>query len=82
MILVLAEAVKSLKNVVGEMVNMISGNSVTVEKRLIILGSGGYGHTVADVAEQLGYKILLLDDSLPDHPLSLFVEQMLPKAFS
>lgn len=43
-------------------------------KRLIILGSGGYGHTVADVAEQLGYNILFLDDSLPDHPLSLFVD--------
>ena len=43
-------------------------------KTLIILGSGGYGHTVADVAEQLGYKILFLDDSLPDHPLSLFVD--------
>lgn len=45
-----------------------------MSKKLIILGSGGYGHTVADVAEQLGYKILLLDDSLPDHPLSLFVD--------
>jgi hypothetical protein len=43
-------------------------------KRLIILGSGGYGHTVADVAEQLGYNILFLDDSLPDHPLSSFVD--------
>lgn len=42
-------------------------------KRLIILGSGGYGHTVADVAEQLGYSILFLDDSLPDYPLSSFV---------
>lgn len=54
------------------MVNMISGNSVTVEKRLIILGSGGYGHTVADVAEQLGYNILFLDDSLPGYELSSF----------
>lgn len=45
-----------------------------MSKKLIILGSGGYGHTVADVAEQLGYKILFLDDSLPDHPLSLFVD--------
>lgn len=42
--------------------------------RLVILGSGGYGHTVADVAEQLGYNILFLDDSLPDHPLSSFVD--------
>ena len=43
-------------------------------KRLVLLGSGGYGHTVADVAEQLGYNILFLDDSLPDHPLSSFVD--------
>lgn len=43
-------------------------------KTLIILGSGGYGHTVADVAEQLGYNILFLDDSLPDHPLSSFID--------
>ena len=41
-------------------------------KRLVILGSGGYGHTVADVAEQLGYNILFLDDSLPGHELSTF----------
>lgn len=41
-------------------------------KILIILGSGGYGHTVADVAEQLGYNILFLDDSLPRHELSSF----------
>ena len=43
-------------------------------KQLVILGSGGYGHTVADVAEQLGYNILFLDDSLPDHPLSSFID--------
>ena len=41
-------------------------------KTLIILGSGGYGHTVADVAEQLGYNTLFLDDSLPGHELSRF----------
>ena len=41
-------------------------------KKLVILGSGGYGHTVADVAEQLGYNILFLDDSLPGHELSSF----------
>lgn len=41
-------------------------------KTLIILGSGGYGHTVADVAEQLGYNILFLDDANPAHPLSAF----------
>ena len=45
-----------------------------MSKKLIILGSGGYGHTVADVTEQLGYNILFLDDSLPDHPLSSFVD--------
>ena len=43
-------------------------------KQLVILGSGCYGHTVADVAEQLGYNILFLDDSLPDHPLSSFID--------
>lgn len=41
-------------------------------ERLVILGSGGYGHTVADVAEQLGYNILFLDDSFPGHELSTF----------
>ena len=40
--------------------------------RLVILGSGGYGHTVADVAEQLGHNILFLDDSLLGHELSRF----------
>lgn len=43
-------------------------------KKIIILGSGGYGHTVADVAEQLGYNIQFLDDNIPDHPLSSFVD--------
>ena len=41
-------------------------------KQLVILGSGGYGHTVADVAEQLGYNTLFLDDSLPGQELSTF----------
>ena len=41
-------------------------------KQLVILGSGGYGHTVADVAEQLGYNILFLDDADSAHPLSSF----------
>lgn len=40
--------------------------------RLIILGSGGYGHTVEDVAVQLGYDCIFLDDSITDHPLSTF----------
>ncbi len=41
-------------------------------KQLVILGSGGYGRTVADVAEQLGYSIIFLDGSLPGHELSTF----------
>ena len=41
-------------------------------KRLVILGSGGYGRTVADVAHQLGYSIIVLDDTDPAHPLSSF----------
>lgn len=43
-------------------------------KRLIILGAGGYGHTVADIAEQLGYSTQFLDDSIPDYPLSSFID--------
>lgn len=32
-------------------------------KKLVILGNGGYAHTLIDVAEQLGYEILaVLDD--------------------
>ena len=42
-------------------------------RKLIILGSGGYGHTVADVAAQLGYEIMFLDDSIPGHQLTTFV---------
>lgn len=42
-------------------------------KPLIILGFGGYGRTVADVAEQLGYSpITILDDANPDQPLSKY----------
>ncbi|MDD2958220.1 MAG: hypothetical protein PHR92_06790 [Lachnospiraceae bacterium] len=43
-------------------------------KRLIILGSGGYGRTVADIATQLGYEIIFLDDSIPDHLLSSYMD--------
>ena len=32
-------------------------------KKLIILGAGGYGHTVADVAQQIGYDVYFLDDN-------------------
>ena len=31
--------------------------------RLIILGAGGYGRTVADIAAQLGYDVVFLDDN-------------------
>ena len=41
-------------------------------KRLVILGSGGYGRTVYDVAEQLGYSITVLDDFHKGHPLDSF----------
>ena len=41
-------------------------------KRLVILGSGGYGRTVADVAHQQNYSIIVLDDADSDHPLSSF----------
>ena len=40
--------------------------------RLVILGAGGYGRTVADVAEQLGYTTIVLDDADSVHPLSSF----------
>lgn len=32
-------------------------------KYLVILGTGGYGRTVADVARQLGYEVIFLDDN-------------------
>lgn len=41
-------------------------------KRLVILGAGGYGRTVYDVAEQLGYSTTVLDDSDKGHPLDSF----------
>ena len=40
--------------------------------RLVILGAGGYGRTVADVADQLGYSTIVLDDADPAHPLYSF----------
>ena len=47
----------------------------TSTKRLVILGSGGYGRTLIDLAEQLGYKdIITLDDKDPEHPLASFVD--------
>ena len=41
-------------------------------ERLVILGAGGYGRTVTDVADQLGYSTIVLDDADPAHPLSSF----------
>lgn len=40
--------------------------------RLVILGAGGYGRTVQDIAHQLDYSTIVLDDADPDHPLSIF----------
>ena len=43
--------------------------------KLVILGSGGYGNTVLDIAEQLGYEIVaILDDKDEKHPLSSYRE--------
>ena len=39
---------------------------------LVILGAGGYGNTVADIALQLGYDIVQLDDADTAHPLNSF----------
>ena len=47
-------------------------------KRLVILGSGGYGRTVADIAHQLGYTTVVLDDADPAHPLSSFQSYINP----
>ena len=50
--------------------------------QLVILGSGGYGHTVATVAEQLGYnKVVFLDDAIPDHPLASFTDYITPDTY-
>lgn len=41
--------------------------------KLVILGSGGYGRTLMDIAEQLGYEILtVLDDKIPNRELATF----------
>lgn len=39
-------------------------------KRLVILGAGGYGRTVRDIGEPLGYSTIVLDDADPSHTLS------------
>ena len=43
-----------------------------MSRKIIILGSGGYGRTVYDVAEQLDYSITVLDDLDNEHPLDSF----------
>ena len=43
-----------------------------MNKKLIILGSGGYGRTVYDIVEQLDYSIVVLDDADEEHPLDSF----------
>lgn len=45
-----------------------------MSKTLVILGSGGYGRTICDIAEQLEYEIVQLDDAFSNHPLSSFCE--------
>ena len=45
-----------------------------MNKKLIILGSGGYGRTVYDIAEQQGYSISVLDDADEEHPLASFIQ--------
>jgi UDP-3-O-[3-hydroxymyristoyl] glucosamine N-acyltransferase len=42
--------------------------------RLIILGAGGYGRTIADIACQNGYNCIFLDDSDPEHPLKSYCD--------
>lgn len=43
-------------------------------RRLVILGAGGYGSVVADVARQLGYEIIQLDDTDAKHPLDSYTD--------
>lgn len=44
-----------------------------MSKPLIILGSGGYGRTALDVAEQLEYNpVIVLDDADSEHSLASF----------
>ena len=46
--------------------------------RLVILGAGGYGCTVADIAHQLGYSTIILDDADSAHPLISFQSYINP----
>lgn len=49
--------------------------------RLIILGAGEYGHTVEDIAIQLGYDCIFLDDSMEDYSLASYVKYIDPDTF-
>lgn len=50
-------------------------------ERLVILGAGGYGRTVADVAHQLDYSTIVLDDADSTHPLSSFQSYINPSTY-
>lgn len=45
---------------------------------LVILGAGGYGRTVKDIAIQIGYDTIFLDDSIPGHTLASFTKYIDP----
>lgn len=45
-----------------------------MSKTLVILGAGEYGRTIFDIAEQLGFEIVMLDDKIVNYPLSSFVK--------
>lgn len=46
-------------------------------KNLIVMGAGGYARTVADIAEQLGYRVLaMLDDRDIHQPLCSFTDYL------
>jgi len=44
----------------------------TQKKQLVILGAGGFGSTVLDLAEQLDYQVTQLDDAIPGKELETF----------
>ncbi len=45
------------------------------QKKLVILGAGGYANTVKDVSEQLGYDVIaMLDDRFADRTLDSFTK--------
>lgn len=50
------------------------------ETKIVILGSGGYGRTVADIAVQLGYEPIVLDDNSlhPCAEFSLYSASVIP----